>query len=74
MEGDNESCEVEAPDFIPPRRTLVGEDHQVDIPDLLPAQDRSKAAAAGRAEGTGAEMVWQSVRDWDPHSRGMLAG
>ncbi|CAB1105361.1 unnamed protein product [Ectocarpus sp. CCAP 1310/34] len=74
MEGDNEPCEAEAPDFIPPRRTLVGEDHQVDIPDLLPAEDRSKAAAAGRAEGTGAEMVWQSVRDWDPHSRGMLAG
>ncbi|CAM9504228.1 unnamed protein product [Ectocarpus sp. 12 AP-2014] len=74
MEGDNESCEAEAPDFIPPRRTLVGKDHQVDIPDLLPAEERSKAAAAGRAEGTGAEMVWQSVRDWDPHSRGMLAG
>ncbi|CAM9310636.1 unnamed protein product [Ectocarpus sp. 8 AP-2014] len=74
MEGDNESCEVEAPDFIPPRRTLVGGDHQVDIPDLLPAEDRSKATAEGRAEGTGAKMVWQSVRDWDPHSRGMLAG
>lgn len=57
MEGVNESCEVEAPDFIPPRRTLVGEGHQVDIPDLLPAEDRSKAAATGRAEGAGAKMV-----------------
>ncbi|CBJ28284.1 expressed unknown protein [Ectocarpus siliculosus] len=61
MEGDNESCEAEAPDFIPPRRTLVGEDHQVDIPDVLPAEDRSKAAAAGRAEGTGAEMCEEAA-------------
>lgn len=69
MEGDNESCEVEAPDFIPPRRTLVGEDHQVDVPDLLPAEDRSKAAAAGRAEGTGAEMVSGSARPSGRFSR-----
>ncbi|CBJ28283.1 expressed unknown protein [Ectocarpus siliculosus] len=61
---------VEESDY-PPQRTLVGDGYQADIPDLLPAGERQ--AAAPTAAGTGAKMVWRSIRDWDPHSRGMLS-
>ncbi|CAM9742455.1 unnamed protein product [Ectocarpus sp. 4 AP-2014] len=61
---------VEESDY-PPRRTLVGDGYQADIPDLLPAEERK--AAAPTPAGTGAKMVWRSIRDWDPHSRGMLS-
>ncbi|CAM9323331.1 unnamed protein product [Ectocarpus fasciculatus] len=61
---------VEESDY-PPRRTLIGDGHQADIPDLLPAEERK--AAAPPPAGTGAKMVWRSIRDWDPHSRGMLS-
>lgn len=38
------------------RRTLVGEDHQVDIPDLLSVRERERANVAAPA-GTGSKMV-----------------
>ncbi|CAM9512220.1 unnamed protein product [Scytosiphon promiscuus] len=63
--------EPEESDF-PPRHTLVGGDHQADIPDLLSAKDRKKATVPPPA-GTGAKMVWRSIRNWDPPSRGMLS-
>ncbi|CAM9209280.1 unnamed protein product [Scytosiphon promiscuus] len=65
MEGE-EQC------GSPPRRSLVGNDFQADIPDLLSAEDR-KTAAVPPTPGTGAKMVWRSIRNWDPESRDMLA-
>lgn len=40
----------------PPRRILVGDNYQADIPDLLSARDKKKAAVPP-ARGTGAKMV-----------------
>lgn len=48
---------------IPPQRTLVGDDYQVDIPDLLSMEDRKKETAPPPA-GTGAKMVSISRRAW----------
>lgn len=45
---------VEESDY-PPRRTLVGDGYQADIPELLPAEERK--AAAPPPAGTGAKMV-----------------
>lgn len=51
--------EPEESDF-PPRHTLVGDDHQADIPALLSVKDRKKEAVPPPA-GTGAKMVsWAS--------------
>lgn len=47
--------EAEESDF-PPRHTLVGEDHQAEIPDLLSVKDRRKAAVPPPAS-TGAKLV-----------------
>lgn len=48
------------PDY-PPRRTLVGEDYQVDIPDLLSVQERKRANVVSPA-GTGGKMVSRAHR------------
>ncbi|CAM9221799.1 unnamed protein product [Ectocarpus fasciculatus] len=55
-----------------PQHILVGDDYQADIPDLLSAKDRKKEAGPPAA-GTGAKMVWRSIRNWDPQSRQMLS-
>ncbi|CAM9493474.1 unnamed protein product [Ectocarpus sp. 12 AP-2014] len=55
-----------------PQQTLVGDDYQADIPDLLSAEERKKEAGSPAA-GTGAKMVWRSIRNWDPQSRQMLS-
>ncbi|CAM9327673.1 unnamed protein product [Ectocarpus sp. 4 AP-2014] len=55
-----------------PQHILVGDDYQADIPDLLSAEERKKEAAHPAA-GTGAKMVWRSIRNWDPQSRQMLS-
>ncbi|CAB1114600.1 unnamed protein product [Ectocarpus sp. CCAP 1310/34] len=55
-----------------PRQILVGDDYQADIPALLSAQERKKEAGHPAA-GTGAKMVWRSIRNWDPQSRQMLS-
>jgi len=47
--------EAEEADYSP-RSTMVGDEYQVDIPDLLSAKDRKKAAAPP-PPGTGAKMV-----------------
>lgn len=51
-------AETEETDF-PPQRTLVGDDYQVDIPDLLSMKDRKKETAPP-STGTGAKMVGSS--------------
>ncbi|CBN75502.1 expressed unknown protein [Ectocarpus siliculosus] len=55
-----------------PQQILVGDDYQADIPDLLSAEER-KEEAGHPAAGTGAKMVWRSIRNWDPQSRQMLS-
>ncbi|CAM9743160.1 unnamed protein product [Ectocarpus sp. 6 AP-2014] len=55
-----------------PQQILVGDDYQADIPDLLSAEERKKEAGHPAA-GTGAKMVWRSIRKWDPQSRHMLS-
>eukprot|EP00752_Nemacystus_decipiens_P008516 g7605.t1 len=67
--------EVEEADF-PPRRTPVGDAHQVAIPDLLSYAARKDGALPppkGAGDKNVAKMVWRSIRDWDPQSRGMLS-
>lgn len=49
----------ESEDEYPPRRTAVGDEFQVDIPDLLPAEEREKAT--GSEEESGAKMVRVSL-------------
>ncbi|CAM9209356.1 unnamed protein product [Scytosiphon promiscuus] len=56
----------------PPRRIVVGDNYQADIPDLLSAKEKKKDEVPP-AQGTGAKMVWRSIRKWDPLSRGMLS-
>eukprot|EP00903_Cladosiphon_okamuranus_P006465 g6325.t1 len=65
----------EEEDF-PPRRTPVGEAHQVAIPHLLSLAARKEEAVPppkGAGDKNVAKMVWRSIRDWDPQSRGMLS-
>ncbi|CAM9252394.1 unnamed protein product, partial [Laminaria digitata] len=63
----NKSTPPENRSDYPPLRTLVGKDHQTDIPDLLSAGERNQPRTRN-----GAKMVWRSVQDWDSQSRGML--
>ncbi|CAM9988984.1 unnamed protein product [Ascophyllum nodosum] len=66
--GDFADTMAEEEPSYPPSHTPVGRDFQADIPDFLSYEERNRVCT-----GTSARMVWRSIRDWDPQSRGMLA-